>query len=1092
MKTVPIEASWRIVCVVVFAAFAGGGARGQEAQKILELAGVKGGLVVHIGCGDGRLTAQLRGNDSFLVHGLDRAAANVKAARDHIKSAGLYGPVSVDILRGSLLPYVDNSVNLVVCEGRPDVAMDEVMRVLAPGGAACIKDNGKWSVRPKRRPDTIDEWTHYLHDASNNAVAHDTAIGPVRHLQWEASPRYSRHHEFTSSVASVVSARGRLFSIIDMGSRASIYMPAKWRLMARDAFNGVLLWERPIESWFNHLWPLKDGPAQPPRRLVAVAESVYVTLGFEAPVSRLDAATGKTLHTYQGTEFTEEILYSDGTLFLLKNNKSMNPKDYYPKLMVCWDEKNRTMKESEGWLLGPEDRRIMAVWAATGQVLWEAEYPVEPLTLAADAEGVYFHDWTSIVRLDRKTGKEVWRSEPIVPRKNMGYVYGPTLVAYDDVILFTDGRLKRKIYALAKKDGRLLWEAPHYPGGHAGSAEDLLVADGLVWCGKIAGGRDSGVFTGRDPRTGQVRREFTPDVQTYWFHHRCYRAKATDRYFLASRTGIEFVDLRKQSWQVHHWVRGACTYGVLPCNGLIYAPPHPCACYLDAKLAGFCALAPSSQRKLKFSDTDADRLLKGPAYGQKAKPADSGAGQWPTYRHDAARSGATRAAVGLPLSRQWEVKAGEALTSPVVADGLVLVGSQANHALCALDADTGQRRWSFTAGARLDSPPTVYGGLVIFGSADGYVYCLRASDAALVWRFRAAPMDVRLVSYGRLESVWPVSGSVLVENGQVYCVAGRSAYLDSGLRLCRLDAETGKLLSENVIYDQQNPQRDVKVLNMPTALPDILSSDGELLYMRLQAFDMQCRRVRTVDPELDPVEKAASQLGEGVHLFSPTGFLDDNAWHRSYWVYGRAFSSGCNWWFRAGRYAPAGRMLVFDAERVYGFGRESGLFVWSPVFEYRLFCSAKQADAEAIARVKQWSSKGGRAAVFDRQFTRRAAPQSRYAPKVYWSVEHPPIHARAMVLAGDALFVAGPPDVLSEDEAFDAPFDAKTVAKIAEQDAAYRGARGALLQVVAAADGRKLAEYKLKSPPVWDGMAAAAGRLYVATMDGRVLCMGSK
>ena len=30
---------------------------------------------------------------------------------------------------------------------------------------------------------------------------------------------------------------------------------------------------------------------------------------------------------------------------------------------------------------------------------------------------------------------------------------------------------------------------------------------------------------------------------------------------------------------------------------------------------------------------------------------------------------------------------------------------------------------------------------VLFGSADGCVYCLRASDGAIVWRFRAAPRD---------------------------------------------------------------------------------------------------------------------------------------------------------------------------------------------------------------------------------------------------------------------------------------------------------------------------------------------------------------
>ncbi len=197
-----------------------------------------------------------------------------------------------------------------------------------------------------------------------------------------------------------------------------------------------------------------------------------------------------------------------------------------------------------------------------------------------------------------------------------------------------------------------------------------------------------------------------------------------------------------------------------------------------------------------------------------------------------------------------------------------------------------------------------------------------------------------------------------------------------------------------------------------------------------------------MDPSLDPFERATQQLGQGAHLFSPTGFLDDDAWHRSYWVYGRAFSSGCDWWFRAGRYAPAGRMLVFDGDRVYGFGREPGLFVWSHVLENRLFCSARQAEPEAIERVKQWSQKAGRIARFDRQFTRHAAPASRLAPEQHWSVAQPPLHVRAMVLTADALFVAGPPDVLDEDAAYQRPNDSQVRAAIAKQDAAYAGKHG--------------------------------------------------
>ena len=1062
-----------------------------SAGAILKETGVKGGLIVHLGCGDGKLTAQLRASDSYLVHGLDTDAANVEKARKSMLDKGIYGPVSVDLLEGTTLPYIDNSVNLVVVEKPSGISRQEVLRVLAPGGVAYVNRDGRWIKATKPRPDNIDEWTHYMHDPSNNAVAHDTAIGPLRHLQWEAAPQYSRHHEFTSSVAAVVSTQGRIFSIIDMGSRASIHMPPKWRLTARDAFNGIKLWEKPIEKWFNHLWPLKDGPAQPPRRLVAVGDSVYVTLGLDAEVSRLNAATGDTLKTYPGTEFTQEILCSDDVLFLLKSDKSMNPADYHPELMVCWDEKNRTMKESEGYLLTPEDRDIMALDAKSGQMLWKVTYPTEPLTLAVDDSRVFFHNWSQVVCLDRKTGKEVWLSEPVDVRENMGYVYGPTLVAYDDVVLFADGRLKRRIRALSKTDGKLLWQAPHYAGGHAGSAEDLMVIDGLVWCGKVAGGRDSGIFTGRDPKTGDVKREFTPDVETYWFHHRCYRSKATDEYFLTSRTGIEFVDVREKTCEPHHWVRGACTYGIMPCNGLIYAPPSPCACYLESKLEGFCALAPSSQRLLNSKSPASRRLFKGPAYGQELT-SDTTTEQWPTYRHDAARSGATKAAVNLPLSPKWRIDLGGGLTSPVVAGGHVLTASKNNHTLYALNADDGREIWTFTTGAQVDSPPTVYRGRVVFGSADGHVYCLRASDGELVWRFRAAPRDMRLVSYGQLQSVWPVHGNILVEKGVAHFVAGRSTYLDGGIRFYRLDVTTGNVLFEDVLDDQQSPQKDVKVLNMPTALPDVLSTDGKMVYMRSQAFDTSGRKIQTIDPATDPVERATQQLGQGTHLFSPTGFLDSDAWHRSYWLYGRAFSSGCNWWYRAGRYAPAGRLLVFDAERVYGFGREPGLFVWSHVLENHLFCSAIEADQASIDRVRQWGQKAGRDAIFNREFTRHAEPVDRTAPKLYWSITQQPLHVRAMVLAKDTLFVAGPPDVVDEDEAFKRPFDPQVVAKLAKQDEAYRGKHGAILMAVSTKNGQEVSKLDLPAPPVWDGMAAAQGCLFVSGQDGQLTCFGRK
>jgi hypothetical protein len=45
---------------------------------------------------------------------------------------------------------------------------------------------------------------------------------------------------------------------------------------------------------------------------------------------------------------------------------------------------------------------------------------------------------------------------------------------------------------------------------------------------------------------------------------------------------------------------------------------------------------------------------------------------------------------------------------------------------------------------------------------------------------------------------------------------------------------------------------------------------------------------------------------------------------------------------------------------------------------------------------------------------------------------------------------------------------------------------------ISAVDGKKLAAVELGAAPVFDGMAAAKGRLYLATLDGKVLCLGGE
>ena len=208
---------------------------------------------------------------------------------------------------------------------------------------------------------------------------------------------------------------------------------------------------------------------------------------------------------------------------------------------------------------------------------------------------------------------------------------------------------------------------------------------------------------------------------------------------------------------------------------------------------------------------------------------------------------------------------------------------------------------------------------------------------------------------------------------------------------------------------------------MPGARADILSSDGSNIYLRDMPFDKHGAKI--TEP--------------GPHLFTLTDFLDDSWTHRSYWIFGTHISiaTGCSGRDKKLIY---GRLLVFDKNKIYGYGRKN--VHWSNQLQdgpYRLFV-VNRNDGSI-----QWEK----------------------------SVD---IQVRAMVLADNVLFLAGPPA--------DAVFGLQTTG----------GEQGSVLITVSATDGKELAHCRLDSCPVFDGMAAAYGRLYISMTDGSLLCLAEK
>jgi len=254
--------------------------------------------------------------------------------------------------------------------------------------------------------------------------------------------------------------------------------------------------------------------------LVSVDEKVYVTLGFDAPVVQLNAATGETLQTYEGSGMSEEFIVHEGMLLLVKGDTDvwMENSDLAEGY---WTESEENVREVS--------KQIMAYDTATGRLKWKLDQKelarLVPLSLCAKGDRVFYLDDRMIHCVDGASGEEHWAAN----FETKGYFirsYAPTVVVYDDVIMCMT---TEKLLAFSVVTGEKLWEAAGTKG--FGSPADLLVIDGKAWVREVVKGKKFDNKKGKakkvgnaiaiDIHTGKVAVTFPYEANQH--HHRCYR-----------------------------------------------------------------------------------------------------------------------------------------------------------------------------------------------------------------------------------------------------------------------------------------------------------------------------------------------------------------------------------------------------------------------------------------------------------------------------------------------------------------------------------------------------------------------------------------
>jgi len=862
---------------------------------------LQGGMVVHLNCGDGQATAELAGDNNCLIHGLDEDADKIGKAREYLRSKNLYGRVSVARYDGRTLPYGDNVINLLIADSLGDVPLEEVMRVLTPGGAAIV--GGTRTIKPW--PKEIDTWPQYLNKADNNAVAMDSVVGPPRRIQWLDEPVWSRSHMGISTLVSVVTCNGRLFSIEDRALPDNPFLPGAFMFVARDAFNGRTLWTRKIKQWESITTYIKCLPTQQQRRMVATEDVLYCTPELEGPLAALDAATGKTLKTYDGLSPVQEVAYDRGILFV-------NVGDRFTAAAYNQTHKKSSGKggtsgepfNGSGFRKGyaPEikDKKIplsviVAIDPKDGRQLWKTEKLKNYTGASFAVKGAHavYQTRDGMFCINPKTGEELWSVKKAIANERGHDSHTPgtmpnTVVITDDKAFAVEGR---ELTAYLLKNGKVLWKTEATTNYEASA--DLFYVDGLVWLGKGP--------TAYDAETGKKVKLLRQQVTGPMVHDRCYRNMITKKYYINSKTGgADFLDLKTGGEFPNHWTRGTCGMGVLPANGLLYSTPYSCTCSIGDMFPGMNAYSTDAEM-VKSCDSGVIkrqvRLEKGAAYGkiqagQRAAPDD-----WPTYRGNNFRGGMTESRIPKQLEVKWRAKLPGRPTACTIAGGKVYVCAPDAHRLYALDSAGGRTVWTFTADGRIDSPPTWHKGMILFGARDGWLYCLRASDGKLSWRFKDLP-DRLVGAFGQLESAWPISGSVLVLDDKVYASAGRSSFLDGGIFLYCLDPATGRLLKSRSAYGPFDKKTGIPIAVKSTGIAggrrrgkrtrrtaayitpgfknDVLASDPAGIYLRHAAFHK----------DLSDNQTAAN------HLMPLGGFLDRRVQHRTGFILNTRFQ----WW----------------------------------------------------------------------------------------------------------------------------------------------------------------------------------------------------
>ena len=654
----------------------------QAAEELLRRHGESDGYALMLGAGSGDLLRELLARSGLHVVVAERDASRVRAVRDELVEAGMYGRraavIEADPSAFSVQPYL---FSIVVSEdaraagfGGDADAVARVLDGLRPYGgvawlggatvpasaltdalAAAQVDRVSVEVEPNhvfaRRDGPLTgagQWTHQHHDAANTLLSRDRRVRLPLGILWFGGP--SNHNILPRHAGGprphVVGGRQVYLGVETIGARC-VYTGRQLWLREFPGighpFTNLELeqrWQDGEEVYMTNI----PGATYIGSPFVTVPDAIY--LRHEGRIHRLDPTTGQTTAEFSLPGRPVAELYDDKA-------PDWGHVSVQGDFLITTNEPHVFEDQRLGWTdsySGTSSRRLVVMDRHRGEVMWtrEARIGFRHNALVSTHDTLFVIDGLSehavkhlarrgqeaeepsmVLALDLKTGQERWRTD--------SNVFGTFLLYSDEHDILVEGGSQdlrrrlgdepRNVTARRGSDGKILWEIGRFLLPAAIRGEMLIP------------GRPGNAISLLTGKTWQREQPMT-GARSDWSYTRRYGCNTfnASENLLLYRTGYAgFFDLANDSGTGNlSGIRAGCTPNLIPADGVVNALDYTRSCTCSYAHQTSLALIhmpgdPNIEFWTRYDASPPDPEGHGINFGAPGRRVDDGGQVW----HDA-------------------------------------------------------------------------------------------------------------------------------------------------------------------------------------------------------------------------------------------------------------------------------------------------------------------------------------------------------------------------------------------------------------------------------------------------------------------------